>query len=196
MNINRANSKDLPDILDLLKKCDLPVKGLAEYLGNFLVVKADGKILGCVGLEIYQDTGLLRSLAVNEEERGKGHGRLLVLEILNLAKKKKLKKVYLLTIDAADYFRRFDFRVISRDKVDSEIPKTLALSSNGNSKVSSDSNEGHLWNTEIKTNENSKRKQIIKCGNCNGKVAYDAVKCQGCGAIFDESELPAVPVNK
>ena len=129
MNIKKAASKDLPDILNLLRTCDLPVEGVAEHPGNFVVVKAGGKILGCAGLETYKKTGLLRSLAVVKEERGRGHGRLLVLEILKLAKKKNLEKTYLLTIDGADYFKRFHFRVISRKKVDPEIQKTPEFNS-------------------------------------------------------------------
>ena len=129
MTVNRATSKDLPDILHLLRECELPVQGVDEHQGNLMVVNEEGKILGCIGLEKYQNTGLLRSLAVMEGERGRGHGRLLVLEILNLARKKNLKKVYLLTIDGTEYFRRFHFQVIDRNQVDSEIKRTLEFNS-------------------------------------------------------------------
>jgi N-acetylglutamate synthase-like GNAT family acetyltransferase len=129
MNPNRATPRDLPEILSLLRKYNLSVQGVSEHLKNFLVLKAEGKMLGCIGLEIYRRNGLLRSLAVIAEEQGRGHGRLLVHEVLNLAKKKNLRNVYLRTIDGKDYFRRFNFQVIERDKVDSEIQKSLAFNS-------------------------------------------------------------------
>lgn len=129
MKINRATLKDLPDILHLLKECELPVQGVIDHLRNFLVLKVEGKMIGCVGLEIYKNFCLLRSLAVIGIEQGKGYGHILVDEILRLIKKKNINKVYLLTTDGVDYFKRFNFRAINRNKVDSEIQKTLAFNS-------------------------------------------------------------------
>lgn len=129
MKIKRAALKDLPDLFNLLKECELPVDGVVDHLEHFLVLKANGKICGCIGLEIYEHSCLLRSLAVSHSEQGKGYGRMLVGEILRLIEKKKIKKVYLLTTDAEDYFKRFDFQVIDRKKADSEIQKTLQFTS-------------------------------------------------------------------
>ena len=127
MDIKKATAKDVPAILKLLSECELPMEGVAEHPEKFLVSKNRGKILGCIGLESGRDTGLIRSLAVTESERGRGHGRRLVQEVLDRAADKNLKNACLLTIDAADYFRRFDFRVVNRNELDPEIQRIPAF---------------------------------------------------------------------
>lgn len=127
INITGATKKDLPDILLLLKEVDLPSEGVDHHIKYFLVLKVQGKLLGCVGVEIFKKSCLLRSLAITTVEQGKGYGQILVKTVLKVIRRKKIKKVYLLTIDGADYFRRFNFRVIKRNEVASEIQKTLAF---------------------------------------------------------------------
>lgn len=129
MKIHKASLKDLPGILRLLETCKLPVQGVAENLKNFIVLKEGGRILGCVGLEIYDSVCLLRSLAVSEDVKRKGYGFLLVDKILHSVKKKNIKKIYLLTTDAVNYFKRFDFRIINRHEAYPKIQRTLQFTS-------------------------------------------------------------------
>jgi len=129
MKINRATLKNLPDIFNLLIEFDLPVQGVIDHFRNFFVLRVKGKICGSVGLEIHQNSCILRSLAVTGTEQGKGYGRNLVEEVFRLIKRKNMKRIYLLTTDAVDYFKRFDFKIINRDEVDSEIQKSLQFTS-------------------------------------------------------------------
>jgi len=99
----------------------LPFEGVAEDLRNFLVVKDGREIIGCAGLEIHGRTGLLRSVAVRKERQGQGLGMTLISRIFNLARNKHIKKLYLLTVDSSQFFSRFGFERIERNKVDPVI---------------------------------------------------------------------------
>ncbi|MFQ5584750.1 MAG: GNAT family N-acetyltransferase, partial [Calditrichia bacterium] len=52
----------------------MPEEGVRENLQNFFVLMNNGKLIGTVGLEIYGDKALLRSLAVASNYQGKGYG--------------------------------------------------------------------------------------------------------------------------
>lgn len=124
MNIIKATKKDLPDIFLLLKEVNLPTDGVTEHFKNFLVLKIDRKLIGCVGLEITKTSCLIRSLAVTTVEQGKGYGQLLVKAVLHLITNKGIRKAYLLTTDGEDYFKKFGFRVIDRKEAEPDIQKT------------------------------------------------------------------------
>lgn len=57
-------ARDGPAILDLVRAVHLPPEGIAETLAYFWVAREAERIVGTVGLEVYEDLALLRSLAV------------------------------------------------------------------------------------------------------------------------------------
>jgi amino-acid N-acetyltransferase len=61
----------------LLEAEGLPVAGLADA-GELLVAREAGALVGCAAIEVYDDGGLLRSVAVAPSFRGAGVGRVLV----------------------------------------------------------------------------------------------------------------------
>lgn len=119
--IRPAHPNDLPAITQILSQSGLPVEGLPEHFTNFLVVEVQGQIRGTVGLEIYGRKGLIRSLAVDNEFRGRGWGRKLLEAVLSRAREKGLTQVYLLTETAANFFTRFGFSRMSRHQVDAQV---------------------------------------------------------------------------
>lgn len=119
--VQPASRKELPEILELLKEADLPVEGVEEHLESFLVARHGGALVGCVGMEIYGDVGLLRSLAVRPSTRGAGVGRRLVEELFQRAREKGLTALYLLTTTAEEYFPRFGFVVVQRQDADPRL---------------------------------------------------------------------------
>ena len=127
MIITKAKISDLPGIFGLLRDNGLPFEGVAEDLRNFIVIKENQKIIGCAGLEIHKRLGLLRSVAVKKERQDQGLGITLINRIFNLARNKKIKKLYLLTIDSSQFFSRFGFDRIERNKVDPVIQQTGAF---------------------------------------------------------------------
>ena len=84
------------EIVKLLSQAKLPAQDLTlEKLEHFLVAKAkDGSVIGTIGVELYQDVGLLRSLVVHPSYRGKGLGKRLTREVESFAQQKSIKTLY------------------------------------------------------------------------------------------------------
>jgi amino-acid N-acetyltransferase len=120
------NYKD--EIRALLIAEKLPVDDLPADLDNFIVAIEDDEVIGVAGLEIYGSCGLLRSLAVNPDRRGKGVASKLLLHIEELAVLTALKEVYLLTETASDYFNRKDYDKITRGDVPIEVQRSSEFS--------------------------------------------------------------------
>lgn len=118
----------LPEVLALLRESDLPLAGVEEHFGSFLVARSEeGTLAGCVGLERYGDVGLLRSLAVAAPARGTGLGASLVERLLELARSNGITTLYLLTTTAESYFPRFGFERIAREESNPKLEDSAEL---------------------------------------------------------------------
>ncbi len=125
-SIETAKRSELPRILELLEEADLPVAGV-DRAESFLVAREQERLVGCIGLEIYGDVGLLRSLVVRPDTRGGGLGKLLVERLLETARVRGVSVLYLLTTTADEYFPRFGFEPIPRDQADSRLQASEEL---------------------------------------------------------------------
>lgn len=119
-SIESAQRADLPRVLEMLEESDLPVAGV-DHVDSFIVAREDGRLVGCIGLEAYEDVGLLRSLVVRSETRSSGVGKLLVERLVESARERGMSTLYLLTTTAEEYFPRFGFERIARDEADSRL---------------------------------------------------------------------------
>jgi amino-acid N-acetyltransferase len=129
MKIRPANPADLPDIRRLLERAHLIGDDLtAEALNHFLVLREGNALRGAVGLEIYGDVALLRSLVVAEELRGSGHGVALTAAAEMLAKQLGTTSIYLLTTSAEKFFGGRGYRTVARDHVPASIKETSQFS--------------------------------------------------------------------
>lgn len=117
-----ATASDLPEIIVLLEDVRLPIAGLEEHILNFMLALDGEKVVGCAGLEVHQDSGLLRSVAVEPNYRTQGIGAKLTEGMIELAQYKNLTSISLLTETAPDYFLRFGFVKVQR----SELPVALS----------------------------------------------------------------------
>ncbi len=63
-----------------------------RHLRHFLLAKKDGMLVGVIGLEVLGEFGLLRSLAVTFDHRGKGIGNLLNERMLAYARLQGIKQ--------------------------------------------------------------------------------------------------------
>jgi len=127
--IAAATSADLPALLELLGQSALPTAGLADHLDTTLVAREAGHVVGSAALELYGTTALLRSVAVAPGLRGRGLGQELTRHALALARRRKIRTVYLLTETAGGFFPRFGFRAISRDAVDPAVQGSVEFTS-------------------------------------------------------------------
>lgn len=124
MQPRAATAGDLEKIKGFLKEKGLPDLGVDGWVENFFIIEDEkGSWVGVAGLELYGDSGLLRSVAVDKGSRREGHGRTLVSAVLESAKSRGLRRLYLLTDDASSYFKRLGFQVVDRKDVD-ELVKT------------------------------------------------------------------------
>lgn len=125
--IRSARPEELPDLYRLLDISGLPAAGVEEHFPNYLVAEADQHPVGVVGLEVYGPVGLLRSLAVDPTQQGRGIGDALVRAVLEKAREKRLEAIYLLTTTAEAYFPRFGFEPIARERVDPRLHASREL---------------------------------------------------------------------
>ena len=112
-----ATPSDVAAIEALLSASELPLDGLREHMGAALVARQGGAVVGSAALELYDDTALLRSVAVAPALRGQGLGQQLVRAALRLARERGAGDVYLLTETAAPWFERLGFAPIVRHVV-------------------------------------------------------------------------------
>ena len=116
--IGPAVPTDLPAILDLIDGSKLPSAGLEQHVGSTLVARDGDRIVGTAALELFGGSALLRSVAVAGELRGQGVGQALTNAALDLAKRRGVHTVYLLTETATQFFPKFGFRPVPRTDVD------------------------------------------------------------------------------
>lgn len=131
--VRDASQNDWPDVRRLLEQAGLPVSDLGpDRLEDFLVAERSGKgesgTLGTIGLQRFDQTGLLRSLVVNRSERNSGLGRRLISALEANASCKGIKDLWLLTIDAEQYFEGLGYETMSRDSAPESIRNTAEFS--------------------------------------------------------------------
>ncbi len=121
----KANPQDLQEVLTLLKLVNLPIEGVKEHFQDFFIIRKDKMTLGCVGIEIYENAGLLRSLAIHPSFQGKGLGQQMVGKIEDYLAEKGITNIYLLTETAEKFFLKLGFNFISREKTDPKIKQSI-----------------------------------------------------------------------
>lgn len=129
MDVQIENAKTYRQaVISLLKGENLPAGDLPGELDNFLVALNDNEVIGSVGLEVYGDYGLLRSLAVSKSFRNRGIGDELLGKIEKLAITHGLAGIYLLTETAPDYFNRKGYIQIERTSIPPEVQQSSEFS--------------------------------------------------------------------
>jgi amino-acid N-acetyltransferase len=124
--LRRANSNDLEELVSFLEDNGLPTIGVESCYPNFVIATDEtGAMLGVAGLEIYGQSALLRSVAVQKNSRRMGHGRTLVDAVLRSAKQNGVHTIYLLTESAFDYFKHLGFDLVDRNDIDEAVMTSL-----------------------------------------------------------------------
>lgn len=116
-----AQSKDELEINSLLRQNDLPSEDIDGFLKNFILARNKNKIIGVVGLEAYGEEGLLRSLVVDNNCRGVGIGTSLYEKIVAHASLLGIKKIYILTTTAEEFFSPIGFEFLERSLLPDSI---------------------------------------------------------------------------
>ncbi len=114
--IRPASPGDYETVASLLRSSALPLDGLNDHFGKALVAVRGSSVVGCVAIEVHGGAGLLRSLVVHGSERGRGLGKRLTAQALDLAAAAGIRDVYLLTVTAAEFFRALGFEREERSR--------------------------------------------------------------------------------
>ena len=112
----------------LLKASELPADDLDYKKDLLLGYYESDALVGTGGLEIYGPYALLRSLSVKMGIRGKSVGTTITEYLLEEARKRKLKGIYLLTETAHGFFVKKGFKVVARDAVPGEVKQSAEFS--------------------------------------------------------------------
>jgi amino-acid N-acetyltransferase len=117
-------------VVALLGAEGLPASDLTEaHLEHFFFTGSDGAPSALVGLEIYGEAALLRSLVVRAAARTQGLGSALVLHAEEYAAARQVRALYLLTNTAEPYFERRGYRRIDRTQAPPSIQSTREFAS-------------------------------------------------------------------
>jgi amino-acid N-acetyltransferase len=117
-------------VLALLEAEGLPASDLTEaHLEHFFFTGSDGAPSALVGLEIYEEAALLRSLVVSAAARIQGLGSALVLHAEQYAASHQVRALYLLTTTAESYFEHRGYKRIDRAEAPSSIQSTREFAS-------------------------------------------------------------------
>lgn len=113
----------------LLAEAELPAADLTgAHFEHFFGCGAEEAPQGVVGVEIHGTQALLRSLAVEPAVRGRGCARALVERAERHARARGVRRMYLLTTTAADFFARLGYKRLGRDEAPEAIRATREFS--------------------------------------------------------------------
>lgn len=113
---------------NLLRSSGLPADDL-NFEKDLLIGYYEGDTLvGTGALEVYGPYALLRSLSVKLGIRGKSVGSTITEYLLQEARKKKLKQIFLLTETARGFFQKKGFSDIPRTEVPDEVKESSEFS--------------------------------------------------------------------
>jgi amino-acid N-acetyltransferase len=114
----------------LLEAEGLPASDLTEsHLEHFFFTCTDGAPSALVGLEIFGEAALLRSLVVSAAARTQGLGSALLLHAEEYAAAQRVRALYLLTTTAETYFENRGYKRIDRAEAPLAINSTREFAS-------------------------------------------------------------------
>jgi amino-acid N-acetyltransferase len=113
----------------LLSESGLPIEDITtQHLLHFFGCGSGLELEGLVGLELYGDVALLRSLAVASSKRGTGVGSGLVAHAERHARDQGVQSLYLLTTTAEAFFMRRGYARVPREDAPAAIKTTSEFS--------------------------------------------------------------------
>ena len=117
-----AQRGDMASVRAVLERVGLDEPARDDQHGNFFVLRNERGTAGSVALEVLGDDAILRALAVDPEARGAGYGWMLADMAINQARWRGVRRIYLLTAAASDFFAaKFGFRVVDRTTLGKQV---------------------------------------------------------------------------
>jgi N-acetylglutamate synthase-like GNAT family acetyltransferase len=121
--------EELDGMIEALVANGLHTEDLAGPGKHFFAFDdAEGMRVGFGGVEVHDGDGLLRSVVALQSMRGRGHGTEIVAWLAREAARREVRRLYLLTTDAAEFFERCGFARVERKVVPAAIIRTEQFS--------------------------------------------------------------------
>jgi N-acetylglutamate synthase-like GNAT family acetyltransferase len=114
---------DLAQLEALLRTNHLPTEDCAEQLQYFCASYDGDNLIAAGAIEPVAQYGLLRSIVVREDRRGRGLARSITSHLLDRARAEGRVAIYLLTETAQAYFADLGFVPIAR----ADVPAAVCL---------------------------------------------------------------------
>ncbi|MBI5578381.1 MAG: GNAT family N-acetyltransferase [Deltaproteobacteria bacterium] len=120
---------DLLAVRQLLSESSLPISDIsARHLQHFFGCGSGPGLEGVIGLELFDEVALLRSLAVVSSCRNAGLGSGLVAHAERHARAQGIRNIYLLTTTAEDFFLRRGYARLEKAQAPTAIKSTKEFS--------------------------------------------------------------------
>lgn len=116
-----ASGGDLDGIKRLLVSSLLPSRDVGAANQRFIVASENGRLLGCAGLQVAGQDGLVRSMAVHWTRRNAGLGSKLHQRLLFEAVLAGVRTLYVVTTTAEDFFAGHGYRKVEAREVPPEL---------------------------------------------------------------------------
>jgi amino-acid N-acetyltransferase len=124
-----AQRGDLLELKALLGSNALPHDDLDQHLSSLIVVRHRAEIVAVEGVEVHGLVGLIRSVCVREDHRGRGIAARVCELVEQYAMARGVARLYLLTTTAEAFFRHRGFDVCERTELPTEIQQTAQVRS-------------------------------------------------------------------
>ncbi|HET9446409.1 MAG TPA: arsenic resistance N-acetyltransferase ArsN2 [Steroidobacteraceae bacterium] len=109
----------------LLAAAQLPTEDLtAAHCEHFFFAGPPTELTGLVGLELFGNVALLRSLVVAPDRRGTGQGAALLKHAEDHARAQGVRTLYLLTTTAECFFAKHGYQRAARESAPAAIRNT------------------------------------------------------------------------
>lgn len=134
-DLRAMQSQDIPSVLSLMNPfvqkgilLERTAKQLKADLDNYIVYNVDEGIHACAALKVYQESGALSqaeicAVAVDPAYGNMGVGPKIVNYLLDKARAQKIKSVFVMTTQTADFFEKLGFAPDSIDSIPAERKK-------------------------------------------------------------------------
>ncbi len=130
MNANIEPILGLDEVVSLLANCGLPVADISlKKPPVFFGVRSERGLLAVIGIELFGEVALLRSLAVVPTARGQRLGHDLVAFAERVAAERGVETLFLLTETAAQFFIKLGYRPTDRSDAPPAVRSTAQFAS-------------------------------------------------------------------
>ncbi|MDD6177457.1 MAG: amino-acid N-acetyltransferase [Succinivibrionaceae bacterium] len=111
--VSQATINDIPSLMELIRPLELegilvhrPREQLEMEIDHYVVIKRDGMVIASAALYCYDDEKMaeLACVAIHPRYRGANRGNILINKVEELALKKGIKTLFVLTTKSAHFF--------------------------------------------------------------------------------------------